>query len=61
MKENSGVENEEDKCNILKESAAKKYWLIIQQSTNSDVYKIKNTDKKIIVCDCSLQFNFGLQ
>ena len=30
---------------------------IIQQSTNIDVYKIKNNQKKIVMCDGSLQFN----
>ena len=35
--------------------------LIIQQSTKVDVYKIKNTHKKIVMCDGSLQFNSGTQ
>ena len=45
---------------ILKESVAKKVLRpIIQQSTKCDAYKIKNTRKKIIVCNGSIQFNSG--
>ena len=53
-KEKSGAESK-DKCGILKESAAKKVLrLIIQQSTKIDIYKIKNTCEKIVMCDGSI-------
>ena len=46
---------------MLKESEAKKELRpIIQQSTKIDVYTIKNTHKKIVMCDGSLQFNSGV-
>ena len=33
--------------------------LIIHQSTKIDIYKIKHTHKKIVMCDGTLQFDSG--
>ena len=56
--------DEKRKCGIIKIVCSQKVLrLIIQQSTKFDVHKIKNTCKKIIVCDGLIQehdiFSYG--